>query len=70
MRPNQNKEACLSFLHGVSAPFPGEQFVDLRVRVIGYAADDVAKPGLGVDVVQASGLDERVYDSGAPSAFV
>jgi len=39
------------------APFPGEQFVDLRVRVIGHAADDVAKPSLGVDVVQASGLD-------------
>ena len=38
--------------------------------MIGYAADDVAEPSLGVDVVQASGLDERVYDSGAPSAFV
>jgi hypothetical protein len=35
-------------------PFPGEQFVDLGIRVIGYAADDVAKPGLGIDVVQAS----------------
>jgi hypothetical protein len=38
--------------------------------VIGYAADDVAKPSLGVDVVQASGLDERVYDSGAAAAFI
>ena len=33
--------------------------------MIGYAADDVAKPSLRVDVVQASGLDEGVYDSGA-----
>ena len=32
---------------------------------IGYAADDVAQPSLRVDVVQASGLDERVHDSGA-----
>ena len=38
--------------------------------MIGYAADDVAKPSLGVDVVQASGLDERVYDSGAAAAFI
>ena len=53
-----------------SAPFPWEQFVDLRVGVIGYAADDVAKPSLGIDVVQASGLDERVYDSGAAAAFI
>jgi hypothetical protein len=53
-----------------SAPFPWEQFVDLRVGVIGYAADDVAKPSLGVDVAQASGLDKRVYDSGAAAAFI
>ena len=38
--------------------------------MIGYASDDVAKPSLGVDVVQASGLDERVYDSGAAAAFI
>jgi hypothetical protein len=53
-----------------SAPFPWEQFVDFRVGVIGYAADDGAKPSLGVDVVQASGLDKRVYDSGAAAAFI
>jgi hypothetical protein len=38
--------------------------------VIGYAADDVAKPSLRVDVIQASGLDEGVYDSGAAAAFI
>ena len=38
--------------------------------MIGYAADDVAKPGLGIDVVKASGLDERVDDSGAAAAFI
>ena len=38
--------------------------------MIGYAADEVAKPGLGIDVVQASGLDERVHDSGAAAAFI
>src|SRR6202046_4063819 len=27
-------------------------------------------PASGVDVVQASGLDERVYDSGAAAAFI
>jgi hypothetical protein len=38
--------------------------------VIGYAADDIAKPGLWIDVVEASGLDERVHDSGAAAAFI
>jgi hypothetical protein len=40
------------------APFPGEQFVEFGVRVIGYADNDVGKPGFRIDVVQASGLDE------------
>jgi hypothetical protein len=37
---------------------------------MGHAADDVAKPGLGVDVVWATGLDEGVRDSGAAAAFI
>jgi hypothetical protein len=41
------------------------QAVEQRGRHLG-----VAKPSLGVDVVQASGLDERVYDSGTVAAFI
>ena len=61
---------CGDRLRTGCGPFPGEQFVDLGVRVIGHAADEVAKPGFRIDVVQASGLDERVYDSGAAAAVI
>ncbi len=47
-----------------------EEFVGLCVGVIGYVADDIAKPRLWIDVVQASGLDERIDDSGAAAAFI
>ena len=61
---------CGDRLRTGSGPFPWEQFVDLRVRMIGDAADDVAEPGFRIDVIKARGLDERVHDGGAPSAFV
>ena len=51
-------------------PVPGEEFIDAVDRMIGYAVDDVGEPGFGIEVIQARGLDERVHDSGAASAFV
>jgi hypothetical protein len=41
-------------------PVPGEQFVEAIDPMIGDAAGDVGEPGLGVDVVEATSLNERV----------
>jgi hypothetical protein len=38
--------------------------------MIGDAGDDVGEPGLGVDVVEATSLDERVKDRGPTAARV
>ncbi len=38
--------------------------------MIGDAGDDVGEPGLGIDVIEATSLDERVQDRGAPAAGV
>ena len=38
--------------------------------MIGDARDDVGEPGLGVDAVEAGGLDQGVEDGGAPAAGV
>jgi hypothetical protein len=38
--------------------------------LIGYAADDIGEPGLRIKIDQPGGLDERVNDGGAASAFV
>jgi hypothetical protein len=46
-------------------PIPGQQFVDAIDRMIGDASDDVGEPHLGIDVIEASGLDERVHDGGS-----
>ncbi len=32
-------------------------------RMVGDAGDDVREPSLGIDVIEASGLDERVHDA-------
>jgi len=38
-------------------PFPREQFVQTRSRKIGDTGQDVGEPGLGIDVIQATGRD-------------
>jgi hypothetical protein len=38
--------------------------------MIGDAGDDVGEPSLGVDVVEATSLDERVQDRGPTAARV
>ena len=38
--------------------------------MIGYAVDDVGEPGFGIEFVEARGLDKRVQDGGAATAFV
>jgi hypothetical protein len=39
-------------------------------RMIGDAGDDVGEPSLGIDVIEATGFDERVQDRGAAAAGV
>jgi len=38
--------------------------------MVGDAGDDVREPSLGIDVIEASGLDERVHDGGSAAAFI
>jgi hypothetical protein len=38
--------------------------------MISDAGDDVGEPGLGIDVIEATSLDERVQDRGATAAGV
>ena len=38
--------------------------------MIGDTSDDVGEPSLGIDAVEAGGLDERVHDGGSAAAFV
>jgi hypothetical protein len=40
-------------------PFPRDEFTDAIDRVIGYAADNVGEPSLGIDVVEAGCFDQR-----------
>jgi len=40
--------------------------VDAIDRMVGDAGDDVREPSLGIDVIEAGGLDERVHDRSAP----
>ena len=42
-------------------PVPGEELVQAGLRQLGDAIEDVGEPGLGVDVVELGGADERVH---------
>lgn len=46
-------------------PFPGQQFVQTRCGKIGDTGDDIGEPGLGIDVIEATGRDHRQHDGGA-----
>jgi hypothetical protein len=54
----------------LSSPFPWQQIVDPIDRMIGDAGDDIGKPSLGVDAVEACGFDERVDDRRALAARI
>ncbi len=49
-------------------PFPGQQFVQTRSGKIGNTGEDVGEPGLGIDVVEATGRNHRQHDGAAVSA--
>ena len=51
-------------------PVPGEQFLNAGLRMIRHSGDDVGEPGVGIDVVEATGLDEGIHGGGAPTAAV
>jgi hypothetical protein len=44
--------------------------VDAPGRVIGQAGEHVGEPGLGIDVVELGGGDQRIDGGGAPAAFI
>ena len=48
-------------LIAISLPAPGEEFVQPGLRLLGDAGEDVGEPGLGVDVVELRGADQRVH---------
>src|SRR5207248_288686 len=49
---------------------PGEELVEAGDRMIGDPTQDVGEPGLWVDAVELSGLDQREHRSGALAAAV
>jgi len=51
-------------------PVPWEQLVDTADGMFGDAGEDIGKPGLGIDVVEAAGLNQRKDDGGALPAAV
>ena len=51
-------------------PVPGEQFFDAGLWMIRHSGDDVGEPGVGIDVVEATGLDEGIHGGGTVTAAV
>src|SRR5437763_15139190 len=49
---------------------PGEELVEAGDRMIGDPPQDVGEPGLWVDAVELSALDQRKHRSGALAAAV
>jgi hypothetical protein len=49
----------------VGLPVPWEQLGEAVLRDAGNASDDIGEPGLGVDVVELGGDDQRVHERGA-----
>lgn len=54
----------------LALPVPGQQFVDATLRVGLDSGEDIGEPGLRIDVVETSGLDQRNHDGGTFSAAV
>ena len=54
----------------VGLPMPGEEFRQTGLRHLGDASKDVGEPGLGVDVVELGGADERVHHRRALAAAI
>ena len=52
---------------GAVFPMPGAELVEAGDRMIGDPTRDVGEPGLWVDAVELSGLDQREHRSGDPS---
>lgn len=46
----------------------GQQFVQTRCGKIGDTGEDVGEPGLGIDLVEATGRDHRQHDGGTVGA--
>ena len=49
---------------------PGQEFVEPADGVIGDAGEYVGEPRLRIDVVEATGLDERISDGCALATSV
>jgi len=53
-----------------SFPLPRQQLVKPCLRMVGDLRDDVAEPGMRIDVVEAAGLDQRVHGGRPVTAAV
>ena len=53
-----------------SFPFPRQQLVNSILRVVRNLRDDVAEPGVRVDIVEAAGLDQRIHGGRTVTAAV
>ena len=51
-------------------PVPGEQFFDAGLWMIRHSGDDIGEVGVGIDVVEATGLDEGIHGGGALTAAI
>ena len=51
-------------------PVPGKEFVQPILRRLGDPAENVGEPGLGIDVVEPGGADQRVHDRRTHAAAV
>jgi hypothetical protein len=49
---------------------PGQEFIETVSGVIGDTREDISKPGLWVDVIEATCLNECAKDSGALAAAI
>ena len=49
---------------------PGEQLVQAGLGMIGNTGDDVGERGMGIDIIEAAGLDQRIYDRGPFAAAI
>jgi hypothetical protein len=60
--------ACCGFPAGL--PGPGQELGDAVGRMVREPGEDIGEPGVGIDVVELEGLDQRIDGCGALAPFV
>lgn len=54
----------------VGLPVPRQEVIEAPSGVAGDAGEDIGQPGLGIDVVELGGLDQRVDHRGSLAAAI